>query len=77
MELDRKSQKSILRTARLQRTILNFRNRLLFVELDYDLDVPIEGAILEFDELLGKSRNDILDAMEITHMRLMKFISDF
>ena len=41
---------------------IQFQKALSLVELDYDLDVPIEGATLEFDELLSKSRNDILTA---------------
>lgn len=39
-----------------------FQKSLALVELDYNLDVPIEGVMLEFDELLSKSRNDILAA---------------
>ena len=39
-----------------------FVKSLKLIELDYNLDVPIEGATLEFDELLSKSRNDILAA---------------
>lgn len=37
-----------------------FIKSLELIELDYNLDVPIEGVILEFDEQLMHSRNDIL-----------------
>lgn len=40
----------------------NFINSLRLVSLDYDLDVPIEGKILQFDEGLSNSRFDISNA---------------
>lgn len=39
-----------------------FVKSLRLVSLDYDLDVPIEGKVLTFDERLSHSRSDIFQA---------------